>query len=250
MRRSVAAATCLAATLLACAHAPSGRDRRSAEIHHDLGVEAIRGGRPTEALKELDEALRLDPDFAEAHRARGLVLEFGFDKLDGAEAEFRRALALKRDYPEASNDLGQVLARTGRWDEALRRFDDALQDMTYREPWVARCNKGQALWEMGRRVAGRAELQACVASAPTYCAGHREFGRLLLGAGEVKDAIEELSAYARICATAPDAHYQLGLARMKDGDLPGARASFEQCLKLAGETAVGEECRHARDLLQ
>lgn len=249
MRRPLIA-TAVAVTLLACAHAPSRQERRAAEIHHDLGIEAIRGGRPAEALRELGEAIKIDPDFAEAHRALGIVLEFGYGKLPEAEAEFRRALALKRDYPDASNDLGQVLARTGRWDEAIRRFDDALQDMTYREPWVARCNKGQALWEMGRRAEGRAELRACVTGSPTYCAGHRELGRLLLDAGEVKDAVDELSAYARICDSVPDAHYQLGLARMKEGNLPAARESFDRCVKLAGETAVGEECRRARELLQ
>ncbi len=250
MRRPLPAATCLAALLLACAHGPSRKERQAAEIHHDLAVEAIRGGRAGEALRELDEALKLDPSFAEAHRARGLVLEFGHGRLAEAEREYRRALELKPEYPEASNDLGQVLAKTGRWDEALARFDDALQDMMYREPWVARCNKGQALWRMGKRDAGVAELKACLTNAPTYCAGRRELGRLQLEAGKTKEAIDELSAYARTCDKVPDAHYQLGLARMKEGNLPLAREAFERCEQLGGGTAVGEECRRSRELLQ
>jgi type IV pilus assembly protein PilF len=250
MRRPLAVATCLAAVVSACAHGPSRKDRQAAEIHHDLGVDAIRAGRASEALRELDQAVALHPAFAEAHRARGIVLEFGFGKLADAELEYRRALELKASYPEASNDLGQVLAKTGRWDEALARFDDALHDMMYREPWVARCNKGQALWRMGRRDEGLADLRACLASAPTYCAGRRELGRLLVEAGKLKEAIDELSAYARTCEKVPDAHYQLGLARMKEGNLPLAREAFARCEELGAGTAVGEECHRSRELLQ
>ncbi len=104
-RTALAAAALLA--LAACAHGPSPKDRRAAEIHHDLGVEALRAGRsPADALKEFDAALELDPGFADAHRGRGLVLDFGFGRADEAEREYRRAIELKTPFPEAENDLG------------------------------------------------------------------------------------------------------------------------------------------------
>src|SRR5512133_1266328 len=105
--------TLAAAALLACA-GPSAKQRRGAEIHHDLAVEALRGGRAQEALKEYDEALKLDPGFPEAYLGRGLVYEFGFGKTVEAESDYRHALTLRPDYPEAHNNLGQLLARTGR----------------------------------------------------------------------------------------------------------------------------------------
>ncbi|HUL61106.1 MAG TPA: tetratricopeptide repeat protein [Anaeromyxobacteraceae bacterium] len=240
----------LAAVALACAHGLSRKDRQGADVHHDLGVEAIRNGRAPDALHEFDEAIRLDPQFAEAHRGRGLVLEFGFGKLPEAEAEYRKALELKPAYPEAQNDLGQLLAKTGRAPEALAHFDDALGDMLYREPWVARCNKGQVLWRLGRREEGLAEMHACLKIAPSYCAGHRALGLVQLEAGRMKEAVDELTAYARLCDHEADAHYQLGLARMKEGDLQQARDSFQRCEQLGGTSPVGDECRRSRELLQ
>jgi type IV pilus assembly protein PilF len=249
MTRALLAALVLPA-VLACAHGPSAKDRKTADIHHDLGVEALRAGRAPEALKEFDAALALDPDFPEAHRGRGLVLDLGFGHRDEAEKAYRRALALRPSYPEAYNDLGQLLARSGRYDDAVAAFDAALDDTSYREAFVARCNKGQALHRSGRRAEGIAELRACVSLAPRYCKGRRELGRAYLDDGRTKDAVEELQSYARTCEKTADAHLQLGLARMRAGDVPGAHEAFERCAALDGEGAEGEECRRSLALLE
>ncbi|HET7825334.1 MAG TPA: tetratricopeptide repeat protein [Anaeromyxobacter sp.] len=239
-----------AASLLACAHGLSANDRRSAELHHDLGVDALRTGRFPEALREFDAALAIDDRFAEAHRGRALVLDFGFGRTEDAEKAYRRAIALRPDYSEARNDLGQLLARTGRYDAAIAEFDAALDNMLYKEPYVARCNKGLAMYRQGRRAEGVAELRACLAVAPTFCKGRRELGRVLLDDGKVKEAIDELGAYARFCDKVPDAHLQLGLARMKAGDVAGAREAFERCRDVGNGSAEGEECRRTLTLLQ
>src|SRR5512139_3478637 len=126
-----AAATPLGLGLLllaACAHGPSAKQRENAEIHYNLGTEALRNGRAQDALKEYDEALKLDERFADAHMGRGLVLEVAFGRSEEAEREYRRALELRPGYSEARNNLGQLLARSGRLAEAIKEFDAALQN--------------------------------------------------------------------------------------------------------------------------
>ncbi len=249
MRRALHPALALAAAV-ACAHGPSRRDRDSAEIHYDLGTEALRGGRTQDALKEYDDALALDDGFADAHLGRGLVMEFGFGKLDEAEREYRRALALRPGFPEAHNDLGQLLARTGRLDAAVAEFDAALGDMLYKEPYVARCNKGAALYRLGRRAEGVAELESCLALNRHYCAGHRELGRVRLSEGRVKEALDSFGEYAKSCAKAPDAWYQLGLAFLKSGDADHAREAFERCESLGADGPLAADCKKSREMLQ
>ena len=239
-----------AVAVLACAHGPSFKERRAADIHHDLSVEAMRAGRWPDALREIDEALAVDEAFPEAHRARGLILDLGFGRLDDAEKDYRRAIALRPAYSEAHNDLGQLLARTGRQAEAVREFDLALENMLYKEPYVARCNKGLAIYRAGSKDEGIAQLRACVTSAPNYCRGRRDLGRTLLDERRTREALDELSAYARFCDRVPDAHLQLGLARMKGGDVAGARSEFERCRDLGGGTPDGEECRRSLSLLE
>jgi type IV pilus assembly protein PilF len=241
----------LAAVLLAgCATGPSPKAIKAAEIHHDLAVEAVRQDRPQEALREYDEALKSDPDMPEAHYGRGMVMEFGFGRLRDAEVEYRRALEVRPAYSEASNALGQLLAKAGRYEEAIQAFDQALESTFYKEPWVARCNKGLTLYRMGRRDDGLGEIKTCLAIAPRFCFGRREYGRLLLGEGKVKEALSELAVYARDCADVADAHFQLGLAHLKAGDLPAAREELERCEALAKGQPPGDECRKSRQLLE
>ncbi len=238
------------AVALACAHDPSRKERESAEIHYNLGTEALRGGRTQDALKEYDEALALDGAFADAHLGRGLVLEFGFGRLDEAEREYRRAIALRASFSDAHNDLGQLLAKAGRLDEAVSEFDRALGNMLYKEPYVARCNKGEALHRLGKKEEGIAELRTCLSLSPRYCHGHRQLGRLQLAEGRVKEALEALGEYARYCDKSADAHYQLGLALLKAGDGEKAREAFQRCESLAGDGTLATECRKSREMLQ
>jgi type IV pilus biogenesis/stability protein PilW len=244
--RTLAAAAAVAT--LACAHV--ARDRKTAEIHHDLGVEALRSGRHPDALKEFDAALAKDDTFAEAWYGRALVLDLGFGHADEAEKDYRRAIALRPAYSEAHNALGQLLARTGRYPEALAEFDLALENMLYKEPYLARCNKALVLYRTGRREEAMTELRSTLQVAPTFCKGRRELGRLLLEEGRAKDAVEQLSQYARWCERVPDAHLQLGLAKMRAGDVAGAKESFERCRDLGGGTADADECRRSLALLE
>jgi len=250
MRRLRTAATLALALAAACAHGPSQKERETAVIHHDLAAEAVRAGRMQEALREYDEAIKIDDQLAEAHLGRGFVLEFGFGRLDEAEVEYRRAIELKPLLAEAHNNLGQLLARTGRLDQALAEFDAAVAIMQYREPWVARCNRGQVLWRMGRKADGLAEMRACLNFEPRYCQGWRELGRLQLSDGQVKDAVASEEQYVRACDKAPDAHLQLALAQLKAGQADRARASFARCAELGNGTAIGDECRRSGEQLK
>jgi len=235
--------------VLACAHAASGKEREAAEIHYQLGVEALRGGRREDALRELDEALRFDERHAQAHLGRGIVYQH-FGKTQDAERDYRRAVELDPSFSDAHNALGQLLAVTNRLEQAVPEFDRALDNMLYKDAFIARCNKGQALYRLGRREEGMQEVRTCLALAPRYCAGHRELGRIQLEEGRVKEALESLGRYTEVCEKSADAWYQLGLAHMKAGDPEKAREAFEKCEGLAGADTIADDCRRKVKALQ
>jgi type IV pilus biogenesis/stability protein PilW len=234
----------------ACAHGASARDKDTAIVHADLGAEAVAAGRAQDAMKSYDEALKYDPDLAEAHLGKGVVYELAYGKLDEAEAEYRKAILLKPTLAEAHNNLGQLLARTGRLEEAVKEFDLASSIMLYREPWVARCNKGQALWRMGKKEEGVAELKACLNFQPKYCQGWRELGRIQLADGQGKDAVGSFEQYAKTCEKAADAQQLLGTALLRTGQAGRARESFQRCAELAEGTPLGEECKKSGEQLR
>jgi adenylate cyclase len=79
-----------------------------------------------EALAASAEAVRLDPDLAEAHVARGNTLSFG-GRGDEAEAEFRRALDLNPALAHAHYFYARHLFGAGRLDDAARHFEETLR---------------------------------------------------------------------------------------------------------------------------
>ncbi len=239
----------LALALIACAHTPSRKDREAAEIHYQLGADALRSGRRAEAMKEFDEALQYDERHAPAHLGRGLAFQLAGKNAE-AETEYRRAIELDPALPDAHNALGQLLASTGRLEEAVKEFDIALGDMTYRDAYLARCNKGIALYRLGQRDEGLSQLRTCISLAPRYCQGHRELGRIELEEGRVKDALQSFTRYTELCDRVPDAWFQLALARMRAGDPERAREAFERCESVAGGDPLGEECRQKAQALR
>lgn len=239
-----------AAALAACATGPTRKQREAAEIHSGLGLEALRAGRPADALRAFDEALKNDPDLPEANLGRGLALEFGHGRTEEAERAYRRAIALRPAYSEAHNNLGQLLARQGKLEPALREFDLALENMHYAEPFAARCNKGQALYRLGRKEEGLADLRACLAQNPRFCVGHREMGRLLADDGKVREALASFQRYAETCDREADAWFQLGLAQQRLGNAEAAREAFARCGDLQAPGDLPAECRRRRDLLK
>lgn len=97
----------------------------SPRVHYTLSVILRAGNRTTEALDELDEALRLEPSFAAAHHDRGVILS-RLGRMEEALPAFHKALEL-RDDPATRNALGTALCRLDRCGEAIPHFEKAVE---------------------------------------------------------------------------------------------------------------------------
>lgn len=101
-------------------------DPRDAGQRTFLGARYLQAGRIAEAISQLREALRLRPDFAEAHSNLGSALR-SQGRLADAVDHFREAIALDPRLAEAQNNLGVALASQGKLDEAVRHFRVAVE---------------------------------------------------------------------------------------------------------------------------
>jgi serine/threonine-protein kinase len=93
-------------------------------IRSNWGIE--RDSNLQNAKHLVARALELDPDLAEAHASRGLMLE-GEYELAKAEEEFKRAIELKPNYSMAHMWYYQVLSAQLRWNEALAQIEKTLE---------------------------------------------------------------------------------------------------------------------------
>lgn len=91
--------------------------RLSAMYQNNLGVEALRGAKLDEALRRLEAATRLSPDFADAWGNLGVARRRSGDS-DGALEAYRRALELEPRNPTVLGNLATLYRGLGKHREA------------------------------------------------------------------------------------------------------------------------------------
>jgi Flp pilus assembly protein TadD len=81
-------------------------------------------GRKEDAEAEYRDALRINPDYADAHNNLGLLLD-DMGRKEDAEAEYRDALRINPDDAEAHGNLGILYSETGSNEAAKKELEIA-----------------------------------------------------------------------------------------------------------------------------
>ncbi len=143
------------------------------------------------ALEEASDAVRPDDDRTslvdEAHRLED------DERLEEAEATYRRALAERPDLAEAHFNLGNVLRGLGRLEAAEERFRVAIErDAMLAEAWY---NLADLLEETDRLDEAAAALRRAVDIDPSYADAHFNLAHCLLALGHRDRAATHWRAY-------------------------------------------------------
>jgi Flp pilus assembly protein TadD len=108
-------------------------DRTRARDQLEKGKELYRDDQDAEAVLAFLEAIRLDPDLAEAHFRLALGYE-SLGKREEAESQYKKAVAAYKKYlddnrndPESHYNLGQTYAGLGQYSEAIRQYREATK---------------------------------------------------------------------------------------------------------------------------
>ena len=140
-------------------HAQDGADAKDLLTRGGALVET----KPSDAIKLLREALRLDPELRGLHYQLGLAYHAIGDEA-GAEAEFRKAVEQAPDSAAAHNYLGIALFHRGEAQDAVPEFQ-AASKLAPNDP-NAHFNLGEALARTGNSVGALDELRVASSLAP------------------------------------------------------------------------------------
>lgn len=135
-----------------------------------------------------ERALELDEGLADAHASLALVKR-DFDRdWEGAEREFQRALQLDPRSATALQWYAELLAMTGRFDEA----DDRIRQAQEVAPLslAVRAVHGWVLLSAGRYDEAREELETTIAMDQDFQLSHWFLGQLAFAQGEYAAAVE------------------------------------------------------------
>jgi type IV pilus assembly protein PilF len=113
-----------------------------AQLHTELAAGYYERGQMAVALEEVNQATKIDPDYARAYNIAGLVYAYlGDDRK--AQASFNQALQLAPNDSDIRHNWGWYLCTHDRQRESLAEFDRAVNNPLYRTPEVAMVNAGR-----------------------------------------------------------------------------------------------------------
>jgi adenylate cyclase len=147
------------------------------------------------AKEMLARALELEPDLAEAHATKGLVLSNEL-RLREAEKELRKAIELKPSYSSAHQWYSLTLASLSRWEEALVQIEKAVE----LDPFSAVISTNHCGYYLYRRDYGKALeiMKKASELAPTYAFPHLFLARIYVKLKMIEDVKRELELYVRL----------------------------------------------------
>jgi tetratricopeptide (TPR) repeat protein len=164
------------------------------------------------AIAEYGKALQLQPDNFQTHRTLGNAL-FNKNSFDEAAAEYREAIRLKPDDPDAHRSLGDALYNKGDYDGALAGYHDALRLKT--GDGDAHRGLGDVFFVKGDLDQAATEYREAVRLMPNDSYAHRGLASTLFRKGDVDGAIAEYREVQRLEPDDLQASYGLGSAYLR-----------------------------------
>jgi protein O-GlcNAc transferase len=203
-------------------------DPKNARAYHLLGVVAHQLNRP-DAASLVGRAVTLDPDFAEAHNDRGVILAANGLFTDALSC-FERAIALKPGYNEARNNFGRGLRSLGRLDEASVQFELVLKN-TPASP-IAHFNLASVLEMAGNRLAAEQHYRSAISVRPDFVDAHIHLASLFQDSDRLPEALAHAERAASLRPDSAGAHNNLGNILRAMGRRDDAIAQYETALRI------------------
>lgn len=190
-----------------------------------------------EAVRQIEEAIRLKPDYGVAYAYCGALLAMVPGREAEAESAFRTGLHLRPDFALGHLNYGKLLAKQpGRGQEAVAELKAAL--ILQHDDAAVQAEAHAALGAMyvklpGRRAEGLAELREAVRIDPDLDVAHADLGAALADEpGALAEAIGQLEKARDLQPDSAEAWNNLGLLLYRSRRAPEAMAAYREALRL------------------
>jgi len=199
------------------------------EAHNNMAMCLLRKNKPAEALHHADEALKVWSDNPDAHvNKAGALADLG--RPTEAIPHYQRVLELKPDYHSIYSDLGAAYAQAGDLNKAIEHYEIALE--RNERDHMAINNLGGAYFEMGRMDDAIAKFREALEIENEYADAHHNLGLALKKEGDLNTAIGHYREAIRINPDYADAYNNLGSALLARHEAEAAVESFRKAMEL------------------
>lgn len=209
--------------------------RPSGAMYNDLGYAQQMIGKNREALISFEQAIQVQPDFADAYTNRGAIL-----RRLGADQEailcYREALRLTPNNPATYYNLGNALRDLGKTTQAISSFSAALQLLaTKATPLKAAIhnNLGTIYVGQGRYTQAMEQFDQAIKIAPENCETYHNYGNALRDLGRHDECLAMYKKALALKPLYPEARLAYTMAHIPllfdhDSEMDPSRVIFER----------------------
>ena len=173
----------------------------NAVAHNNLGDALVKAGRTEEALAHFREGHRIAPECYVCLRNLGTA-HLSLHHYDEARASLDEAVLIRPHDPEVHYRRGLLFLITGRREEAIAEYREALRWHLPRPFSTWSHNEiGMHLAEQGRNDEARAEFSSSVEEDPKFVPARKNLALVLAQAGRTAEAV---SHYRMVLALEPN----------------------------------------------
>ena len=162
------------------------------------------------ARSAIENALRIDPNLASAHREMAWILWRGEWNFRAADREFRRALELNPGEAQTHEQYSLYLKSEGKYEDALREIDRCLELSPLES--ISHANAGTVLGLLGRYDASISQFGRGIQLDPRDPYVRERMGAVLLWQGQTAQAIDQFEKAVELSGRHPEKLAWLGYA--------------------------------------
>ncbi len=199
------------------------------EAHNNLAVVLRASADEQGAARHYREALRLRPDYPEAHYNYAILLETR-GSIAGAVEHHHEALRLRADYVDAHHSFANLMKARGDLAAAEKHYREALR----LRPAEAQIHNNYAILLEDTGDAAQAEkyYRGALRLQPDFAEAHYNYAILLENKKQPEQAEERYREALRIWPDYPEAHNNLATLMHLKGDMAGAERHYGEALRL------------------
>ena len=237
------------AAIGACTTIIDGKSEKPGNLAHAYtarGETYHRQGKIGHALQDFDEGLRLDPRQPDGYVSRGILEMDNLGQNDRALRDLDHALALRPDFTRALVVRSRLFYKEGEFARSVHDAEAVLRiDPQSPRGYARRCFGRLAIDELEGAIADCSES---LRLWPTFIPALNGRGSAYLKLGQPEHAAADFEEAIRIRPKAPVALFGRGVSRKKLGDREGGDADIALAKQLLPD--VEERFRHPWQLDQ
>ncbi|MDY7020543.1 MAG: tetratricopeptide repeat protein [Cyanobacteriota bacterium] len=202
----------------------------------DFGNVLERRGKLHEAVDLYQQALKIKPDFIQAHFF--LASQFSKQgKLQEAVELYQQALKIKPDFIQAHFYLANTLSKQGKLNEAVESYQQVIKlQPNFTEAHFFLANLYQQQGKLDRAVKS---YQQVLKLKPDSIAAYHNLGNLFKQQGQLKEAMGCYQQVLKLDPNCAEVYYNLGNLLKQQGKIEKATQFYQQALELKPDFLEG-----------